>query len=316
MTLVGHLSRNEGLLLLDGGSGFLGDLDVLLRGSREVGLVDRGGGLGDGARGLAAAKHLLGLGGVVSHKLLGHLGSLGGVGTGHALELLSLGVDNVLGILKVVVDQLLVGGVDQGHGEEQGGSNESETPVRDNLNEPVREEGTSADLETHEKRVSKGQQKLFFMACAELYSYRSGSRDVLGENDALGLNDEEVNELVDIANQNIEGLAGDGVVAAGPELAGDACVHNQLACNLGGDRDAEDHPRKLETPSQHIEVSNREDEGDDGEVGNGRGACVRLTGSAGHGPSALSAHPCAGESSGIVDVRGLFQERSSEKKEW
>lgn len=104
--------------------------------------------------------------------------------------------------------------------------------------------------------------------------YRSGGRNVLGENNALGLDDEEVGQLVDITNQDIEGLAGDGVVSTGAKLAGDACVHNQLTSNLGGDCDAQDHPRKLEAPSQHIEISNREDEGDDGEVSNGRGTCV------------------------------------------
>lgn len=104
--------------------------------------------------------------------------------------------------------------------------------------------------------------------------YSSGNGDVLGENDALSLNNDKVDQFVDITNEDIEGLAGNGVVSTGTELAGDTCVHNQLAGNLGGNCDAEDHPRKLETISQHIEVSNREDEGDNGKVGNGGGTCV------------------------------------------
>lgn len=88
----------------------------------------------------------MGLGGVVSHKLLGGLGGVGCVGTGNLLKLLSLGIDNILGVLKVVVDQLLVGGVDEGYGEEEGGGKERKTPVRDNLDEPVGEECADADL--------------------------------------------------------------------------------------------------------------------------------------------------------------------------
>lgn len=152
-------------------------------------------------------------------------------------------------------------------------------------------------------------------AFAKIDHYRSGNRDVLGENNALGLNDEEVDQLVDVANENIESLPGDGVISSGTELAGDARVHNHLAGDLGGDGDAQDHPRKLEAPSQHIEVSNREDEGDDGEVGNGRGACIQLDGSVIRASGTLSPH-FAVESLDIVYVRGLFQERSSEKKEW
>lgn len=154
MALAGHLSRDEGFLLLHGGSGLLCNLDVLLRGGREVRFVHRGGGRrgrgrgrGRGARGLATAEHLLGLGSVVSHKLLGHLSGVGGVCTGDALELFSLGANNILCILNVVIDQLLVGGVDQGHSKEEGGGNERKAPVWDDLDEPVRQESADGNLD-------------------------------------------------------------------------------------------------------------------------------------------------------------------------
>lgn len=73
------------------------------------------------------------------------------MGAGNLLKLLSLSIDNILRILNMVVDQLLVGGVDQGHGEEKGGRNERKTPVWDDLNKPVREEGAGADLKTREE---------------------------------------------------------------------------------------------------------------------------------------------------------------------
>lgn len=153
--LIGHLSRDKGLLLLHGGGRlFLSNLDVLLRGSREVRLVHSGGsgrGGRGGARGLATAEHFLCLGSVITHELLGHLGSVSSVGAGQTLELRGLGVDNFLRILKVVVDQLLVGGVDQGHGEQEGGGDECKTPVWDNLNKPVGEESANRNLGEHEK---------------------------------------------------------------------------------------------------------------------------------------------------------------------
>jgi len=93
---------------------------------------------------------------------------------------------------------------------------------------------------------------------------------VLGEEDPLGLDDEEVDELVDITNHGVKGLPGDGVVLAGPDLGSQAAVQDRLAKNLGGDGDAEHHPSKLESPTEHIEIPNREDKSNDRGIGNGR----------------------------------------------
>lgn len=156
-----HLGSNERLLLvLDlrlrcRSSRLNRSPEVLLRGRREIRLLerasrlaDRGGRLRGGRRsiGLATTEHLLRLGGVVAHKLLGHLGGVGRVRTSNFLELLGLSADDVLRVLEVSVDQLLVGGVDERNSEEQGGSKQGKTPVWDDLNEPVREEGADGDL--------------------------------------------------------------------------------------------------------------------------------------------------------------------------
>jgi hypothetical protein len=104
-------------------------------------------------------------------------------------------------------------------------------------------------------------------------TYSSGSIDVLGEQHALRLDDEEVDELVDIANESIEGLPRNGVVLAGPELGRKAVVQERLPDDLGGDGDAEDHPGELKTPAQNVQIPNREDERHDGGIGDGRGPC-------------------------------------------
>ena len=49
-------------------------------------------------------------------------------------------------------------------------------------------------------------------------TYSSRDTDVLGEQDALRLDDEEVDELVDIADHGVEGLLGNGVVLARAKL--------------------------------------------------------------------------------------------------
>ena len=64
------------------------------------------------------------------------------------LDLLGLLVDNAGGIGDVVVDELLVGLVDERCEEEDRGRDESKTPQWDDLNQIVGEEGTKECLMT------------------------------------------------------------------------------------------------------------------------------------------------------------------------
>ncbi len=96
---------------------------------------------------LSCPVHLLGLGRVISNERLCGLGGTGGVLTGERLDLLGLGVDNVRGIGKVVIDELLVRLVDERSEEENRGRNERKTPQWDELDQEVRQEGTQESLE-------------------------------------------------------------------------------------------------------------------------------------------------------------------------
>lgn len=107
-------------------------------------LLGRLGGDVRGSR--VASEHRLSLGSVVAHVLLGDLGGVRGVLAGNLAELSSLGVDNVRGLLEVVVDELLVAGVDQRDKEEGGRGNQSKAPVGDNLDQVVGEEGSDTSL--------------------------------------------------------------------------------------------------------------------------------------------------------------------------
>lgn len=101
-------------------------------------------------------------------------------------------------------------------------------------------------------------------------TYGSRRIHILGEQDPLSLNDKEVDELVDIADHGVESLAGNSVVLAGADLGSQTAVQDRLAGNLGGHGDAEDHPGKLESPSENIKIPNREDKSDDSGIGDGR----------------------------------------------
>ena len=100
-------------------------------------------------------------------------------------------------------------------------------------------------------------------------TYQNGGGNVLGKQNTLGLNDEEVDELMNVANGSVESLLGNRVVLAGPELCREAVVHEELASRLGRDGDGEDHPCELEGPPEDVEVPNRENEGDNRGICNG-----------------------------------------------
>jgi len=70
-----------------------------------------------------------------------------------------------------------------------------------------------------------------------LGAYSSRDKDVLGEDNALSLNDKEVDELVKIANQSIKGLLGKCVVLSWAELRGQTSTQNSLSDGLSEDRD-------------------------------------------------------------------------------
>lgn len=153
--LGAHLGEN-GVLDLD--SGLLGSLDgrdgevsglVVLRRLGEVGvLVLLGGELDSGLRrGRAStANQLLSLGGVVAHILLGDLSSLGSALLGGVTELLGLGVDNLAGVMELVVNDFLVVLVDKRGEEGDSGADQGKTPVGDNLDKIVSEECSKGSL--------------------------------------------------------------------------------------------------------------------------------------------------------------------------
>lgn len=103
----------------------------------------------------------------------------------------------------------------------------------------------------------------------------SGRRgNILSKDDPLGLNNEEVDKFVNITNHCIESFARNGIISAGPDLSGETIVQHNLASDLGSHGDTQDHPGQLKGPSQDIEISSSENQGDDGNISNGRSTRV------------------------------------------
>jgi hypothetical protein len=113
------------------------------------------------------------------------------------------------------------------------------------------------------------------MKSVEYQTYGSGSKDVLGKDDSLGLDDKEVNELMNVPNKGIQSLTRNCVVPTRANLSSKTVVENDLAKHLGKNGYTKDHPRNLESPSEKIQVSRSEDSTDDSHISNGRCAyCV------------------------------------------
>jgi len=158
------------------------------------------------------------------------------------LDLLGLLVDDVGGMGKLAVNQLLVGLVDERCEEDDGGREEGKTPEWDDLDEIVRDESTEES------------------SCRR--------KDILCEDDSLRLDNEEVEQLMEITSERVKSLLGNSVVFSWANLGDEAGTQESLSSTFNDDSDEKSHPCKLKSIAQDIEVSGCEDEEDDGSVGN------------------------------------------------
>jgi hypothetical protein len=58
--------------------------------------------------------------------------------------------------------------------------------------------------------------------------------NILGEQNALEFNQEEVHKLLQVLEHSLNGLLGNGIVTAGAESTGDTLLEDDLAGNLNG----------------------------------------------------------------------------------
>jgi len=98
-------------------------------------------------------------------------------------------------------------------------------------------------------------------------TYSSGSKDILCEDDALRLDNKEVNELVNITQDGIEALLGKSIVLSWANLGDESVGEQSLSSGLRNNGDSQGHVCKLEGISQDVEVPGSEDEEDDRSIG-------------------------------------------------
>jgi hypothetical protein len=111
-------------------------------------------------------------------------------------------------------------------------------------------------------------------SCLAGWTYSNGNVDVLGEHNALRLDDEEVNKLLDIVGHALKRGLRDGEVLARPELRGKATSESRLSDNLRSGGSTEDHVGGLEDVADQVQVPCGEDEDDRGSEGDAGGAGV------------------------------------------
>lgn len=123
--------------------------------------------------------------------------------------------------------------------------------------------------------------------------------NVLGEQDTLELDQEEVEQLGKVFEDSLMGFLGDGVVTTGTEGAGNTLLKDHMASNLDGgshcstlladgsrlgshhrSRDqltSQRHVQELEGPAEKGQVAGGEEESDDAGVGHcGRAGLLPL----------------------------------------
>ena len=138
---------NDGRLgLIHGHNGEVGPIHVLAGRSREVGRLDGRLLLRLLVMVAGALDQGLGLGRVVAHVLLGHLGGVLGALLGNRAELGRLSANNLAGVLELGVNELLVGGVDEWGEEDDRGGDDGQAPVGDDLDEVVRDKSSEGGL--------------------------------------------------------------------------------------------------------------------------------------------------------------------------
>lgn len=197
------------------------------------GLGNDGIGLGSSGRATLATQHLLNLAGVVAGVLLAKGSDLLGLLLGNAANLGGLSLNDVRGVLDVLIDQLLIGDVDQGQDEGENSAKDGKTPVRNQLRKVVADEGKDSGLQC---------QLRYNGSCTSGRTNSNRNGHVLHKQDTLRLNDDEVDKLMSVTNEAVDGLTRHRIVSTRAKLRGKAVVKQELAHHLSRDGDAKSHP--------------------------------------------------------------------------
>lgn len=181
---------------------------------------------------LRLSDHLLRLGAVLISVNPQLLLSPSAVLRSKILELRGLLVQHPVGLPELLIDELLVLDVDEGAQVDDDRGNQAEAPERKPLDEEVGDERGKEALPCTLAAVRNN----LYPHSVESYrfnAYRTANVKVLNEDDALELNDEEVDELLEVVRQTLQRVLPDHVVLARTHLRSETTAESSLASNLG-----------------------------------------------------------------------------------
>lgn len=236
---------------LGGGLG----LEISLGSGREVLLLD----LSRRRASTVLVDSLLRLAGVLLGKSLNGLCRTGSLLASKVPDLGSLLAGERPALLKLGINDLLVLNVDERTEVGNDSSDESEAPHGNKL-------GSASALQVEPyRRVAYLDENVGDQGSKEC---SDGNVNVLSKDNALGLDNEEVDELLNIVKQTLERRLRDSKVLAGPELGSETLSDCQLASDLCRGSGTEQDPSQLEDVADDVQVTGGEDEEDGGGEGN------------------------------------------------
>lgn len=177
---------------------------------------------------LCLAHQLLSARRKLTNGVLGHLGSMASLLSCDVAELAGLLIDDGTSVVEVVVNELLVLEVDKRSKVDDGGEDKRNSPGWSELDEEVCEKSSGECL-----KMSDGSDVQTFA----FVTYTNGSVDVLGKDNTLKLDDEEVDKLLGVLKRGLEGLTRDSVVLARAHLRCNTTVEDQLTSSLSSGND-------------------------------------------------------------------------------
>lgn len=166
---------------------------------------------------------------VLANVLLHDTSGVRGTLTGNVLQLVGLGADDILDVGNLLINDFAVADVHERSEVGHSHGNDEQTPEGDESDKPVARESSSEGLET----PSETSYYSFHHAHHKI-TYGSSVDDILSEQNALKLDQEEIQQLGKVLQDSLMGLLGDGVIAARAERAGNALLEDDLTCDLNG----------------------------------------------------------------------------------
>ena len=174
----------------------------------------------------------------------------------------------MVSLFKLSVNDLLVLDVDKRTKVGNRRSDQSQTPKRNELDQEIGNQRCKKGLRIIRPKMF-GRNRI----CGTiLVTYGDGGVHILGEQDALRLNDKEVGELLNVIGEALKRCLLDGEVLARSELGSESLADRELSSKFCSSRGTKGHPCSLEDVSEEVEVSSGKDEDDDG--GKRQGSCA------------------------------------------